>query len=297
MPAVTTAPFTCVVIRVHDGDGPLWCRSGQKIRVAGIQAPDFTSAEPCRRPDRRRANYTCDDQAAARSQQIVSRLVLGKRLTCLPMGGVTSVWLPAVRCRMGGRYHALPSRPERPCGGIGTGGSMAWASADDDGAWQPTCKVPDMYLERSRSAGRRLGGRPVGDAAARHPGRSALRPGGGLLATHLPVIRRGGDRDVAASNARALNSQGSPNEAKQRNTSHERIPGRGRRAGSWRSCRGKPIPRRRWHSVSSPRMVSRLVGVARALRPRLRDETGPPPLINVTSGRQRWYHYLWRPTK
>jgi hypothetical protein len=36
MPAVTTAPFTCVVTRVHDGDGPLLCRSGQKIRVAGI---------------------------------------------------------------------------------------------------------------------------------------------------------------------------------------------------------------------------------------------------------------------
>jgi hypothetical protein len=44
-------------------------------------------AEPRRRPDARRADYTCDDRAAARSQQIVSRLLLRKRLTCLPMGG------------------------------------------------------------------------------------------------------------------------------------------------------------------------------------------------------------------
>lgn len=32
-------PFTCEVVKVHDGDGPLWCRSGQRIRIAGIQAP------------------------------------------------------------------------------------------------------------------------------------------------------------------------------------------------------------------------------------------------------------------
>jgi hypothetical protein len=32
--------LVCHVIRVHDGDGPLWCRSGVKIRVAGVQAPD-----------------------------------------------------------------------------------------------------------------------------------------------------------------------------------------------------------------------------------------------------------------
>jgi hypothetical protein len=89
MPAVAAAPFVWVVVRVHDGDGLLWCRSGQKIRVASIQAPDFTSAEPCRRPDSRRANYTCDDQAATRSQQIVSRLVLGKQLTApWPTGGI-----------------------------------------------------------------------------------------------------------------------------------------------------------------------------------------------------------------
>jgi hypothetical protein len=51
--------------------------------VAGTQAPDLTIAEPCRRPDRRRSNYTCDDRAAARSQQIISRFVLGKRISFL----------------------------------------------------------------------------------------------------------------------------------------------------------------------------------------------------------------------
>lgn len=34
-------PFVCEVVQVHDGDGPLWCRSGEKVRVAGIQVFDF----------------------------------------------------------------------------------------------------------------------------------------------------------------------------------------------------------------------------------------------------------------
>lgn len=50
------------------GDRPLWCRSGQKIRVPGIQTPNLTNAEPCRRPDACRADYTCYDHVTARSQ-------------------------------------------------------------------------------------------------------------------------------------------------------------------------------------------------------------------------------------
>jgi hypothetical protein len=34
-------PFTCHVIRVHDGDGSLWCRTGERIHIVGIQAPNF----------------------------------------------------------------------------------------------------------------------------------------------------------------------------------------------------------------------------------------------------------------
>ncbi|WP_267389259.1 hypothetical protein [Sphingomonas sp. GC_Shp_3] len=115
--ADTTAPFICTVTHVHDGDGPLWCRSGQKIRAAGIQAPDFSSAEPCRRPHRRRANYTCDDRAAARSQQIVSRLVLGKWLTCLPMG--RSYQRVVARC-------TLPDGRSLSCATIAAGAAVRW---------------------------------------------------------------------------------------------------------------------------------------------------------------------------
>lgn len=73
----------CVVVKVHDGDGPYWCGNGVKIRVAGVQSPDFTSAEPCRRD---KPGYVCDDVKAAASQRIASRLVLGRTLSCQPVG-------------------------------------------------------------------------------------------------------------------------------------------------------------------------------------------------------------------
>ena len=84
--AVPTAPFTCTVVRVHDGDGPLWCANGLKVRIAGVQAPDYENAEPCRRSDASPTNYTCDDAAAARSRRLVERIVLNRKLTCQPVG-------------------------------------------------------------------------------------------------------------------------------------------------------------------------------------------------------------------
>jgi endonuclease YncB( thermonuclease family) len=115
--AAALPAFTCDVIRVHDGDGPLWCRSGEKVRVAGIQAPDFASAAPCRRPAARRATYTCNDRAAARSQQIVSRLTLHKRLACQPVG--TSYKRIVARC-------TLPDGRSLSCAAISAGAAVRW---------------------------------------------------------------------------------------------------------------------------------------------------------------------------
>jgi endonuclease YncB( thermonuclease family) len=114
--AAVPSGFTCDVVRVHDGDGPLWCRSGQKVRVAGIQAPDFESAEPCRRPVARRATYICDNRAAARGQRIVASLVLGKRLTCQP---VDTSYRRVARC-------TLPDGRSLSCALIAAGAAVRW---------------------------------------------------------------------------------------------------------------------------------------------------------------------------
>jgi endonuclease YncB( thermonuclease family) len=43
--------FTCTPIRVWDGDGPIWCAEGPKIRLAGIAAREIDGTcrpnQPC----------------------------------------------------------------------------------------------------------------------------------------------------------------------------------------------------------------------------------------------------------
>ena len=107
-------PFTCEVVKVHDGDGPLWCRNGPKVRIAGVQAPDFESAEPCRQG---RAGYVCSDVRARASQQIVSRLVLRRQLRCMPLE--PSYTRIVARC-------SLPDGRDLACATIAAGAAARW---------------------------------------------------------------------------------------------------------------------------------------------------------------------------
>jgi endonuclease YncB( thermonuclease family) len=107
-------PFTCEVIKVHDGDGPLWCRNGVKVRIAGVQAPDFENTEPCRRG---KANYVCSDAKAQRSRQIVQRLVLRQRLACQPVD--RSYKRVVARC-------TLPDGRSLSCAVIAAGAATRW---------------------------------------------------------------------------------------------------------------------------------------------------------------------------
>ena len=118
MIAAQTLPptFVCHVVRVHDGDGPVWCANGIKVRIAGIQAPDFESAEPCRRG---RAQYTCDDQKARVSQQIVDRLTLNRTLSCQPVD--RSYSRVVARC-------TLPDGRSLSCAIIAAGAATRWES-------------------------------------------------------------------------------------------------------------------------------------------------------------------------
>lgn len=109
--------FSCTVIRVHDGDGPLWCSNGIKVRIAGVQASDFESASPCRAADPRRANYRCNDAAADRSRKVVERLVLQRTLRCDPVG--RSYSRVVARC-------TLPDGRSLSCAAIARGAAVRW---------------------------------------------------------------------------------------------------------------------------------------------------------------------------
>lgn len=113
---IAAAAFFCLVTHVHDGDGPLWCQNGIKVRVAGIRAPDFKNAEPCRRG---KAAYVCSNVQAERSRRIVEKLTLGKTMTCAPVG--KSYKRVVARC-------TLPDGRNLSCATIAAGAATRWDS-------------------------------------------------------------------------------------------------------------------------------------------------------------------------
>lgn len=108
--------FLCVVLSVHDGDGPIRCATGEKIRVAGIQAPDFERAEPCRLS---RPGYVCDDARAQRSQRIAANMLVGRTLSCR---SVDKSWGRTVA------ICALPGGRDLSCALIAAGAAVRWDS-------------------------------------------------------------------------------------------------------------------------------------------------------------------------
>lgn len=116
MPADLPPPFVCEVVKVHDGDGALRCRNGHKVRVAGVQAPDYARAEPCRT---RKPGYVCDDAKAAASQRVAARLTLHQRLSCQPVD--RSYSRVVARC-------TLPDGRSLSCALVAAGAAKRWDS-------------------------------------------------------------------------------------------------------------------------------------------------------------------------
>jgi endonuclease YncB( thermonuclease family) len=71
--------FTCTPDRVWDGDGPLWCKEGPRIRVAGIAAREIDGT--CR------SNQPCPSGSATAARDHLADLV-GKRIGESPDGHI-----------------------------------------------------------------------------------------------------------------------------------------------------------------------------------------------------------------
>jgi len=99
--------FTCTPTRVWDGDGPLWCAEGPRIRVSGIAARE--SDGTCR------SNQPCPAASADAARDELVRLV-GR---------------PTGRSREG---HILVNGPALHCTSVGPAGGVRTA------AW---CTLPD----------------------------------------------------------------------------------------------------------------------------------------------------------
>lgn len=94
VPAPTGAPppggsdrFTCHATKVHDGDGPIWCAEGPKIRLTAIAARELD--ESCS------PGHPCPDASGAAARDALAGLALGETLSCEATGashGRVTAW-------------------------------------------------------------------------------------------------------------------------------------------------------------------------------------------------------------
>ena len=93
-PAVVPAgqAFTCTPVSVWDGDGPIWCAEGPRIRLAGIAAREMDGS--CR------ANQPCPRASEQSSRDQLVRLV--GRATSTSRDGHVLVQGPPLACRSQG---------------------------------------------------------------------------------------------------------------------------------------------------------------------------------------------------
>lgn len=116
--------FLCTPTAVWDGDGPIWCAEGPRIRIAGVAAREIDgSCKP---------SQPCPAVGGTDARDRLVRLFGGKRGT-LPTGHVT-VAAPTMTCRSegsaGGSRTAAwcrsPNVGDLSCSVVRAGGAIRW---------------------------------------------------------------------------------------------------------------------------------------------------------------------------
>jgi len=90
--AAASTIFACTPVAVYDGDGPVWCREGPRIRLEGIAAREMDGT--CRR------GHPCPKASAEASRDALVRLLGGPRGTLRT--GHIRVRYPTMQCRQAG---------------------------------------------------------------------------------------------------------------------------------------------------------------------------------------------------
>ncbi|MBA4192747.1 MAG: hypothetical protein C0467_32680 [Planctomycetaceae bacterium] len=89
MPLLGSIAFICTPIAVWDGDGPIWCKEGPKIRIEGIAAREMDGS--CRR------GHPCPSASAEQARDALVQL-LGTPTGRLSSGHI-SIRAKAISCR------------------------------------------------------------------------------------------------------------------------------------------------------------------------------------------------------
>lgn len=123
--------FTCTPIRVWDGDGPIWCAEGPRIRLAGIAAREMDGT--CR------PGHPCPGASAEQAKAALVALLGGSRGTARE--GHAIVAGPRLRCTSSGgaggdrtgAWCALPNGRDLSCEMLRMRTVALWARYDSTG--------------------------------------------------------------------------------------------------------------------------------------------------------------------
>ncbi len=124
----TGASFTCTPVRVWDGDGPIWCAEGPKIRLAGIAVRENDGSCKPSHPCPHASGEAARDALVKLIGKPVGRsreghvLVSAKRLTCVSHGSGKGE-RTAARCRTVGGT-------DLGCALVRAGYALRWAQYD-----------------------------------------------------------------------------------------------------------------------------------------------------------------------
>lgn len=116
--------FTCTPTAVWDGDGPIWCAEGQRIRLSGVAAREMD--ETCS------AGHPCPEASGIAARDELVRLLGGAKET-LPTGHI-KVIAPPLRCismgnGKGSRTAAFCQRQDGvdlSCAMVASGKALRW---------------------------------------------------------------------------------------------------------------------------------------------------------------------------
>jgi len=130
--------FTCTPVRVWDGDGPVWCAEGPKLRIAGIAAREM---EPGSRSGSGycRPGHPCPAATAEQARDALAALLGGSRGASRE--GHALVAGPPLTCRSEGAakgsrtaaWCSLRDGRDLACAMIATGTVERWARFDAEG--------------------------------------------------------------------------------------------------------------------------------------------------------------------
>lgn len=132
--AAAIRAFTCDAVALHDVDGPIHCRSGEKIRLQGIGATETDG--------RCRPNQPCVPGDPIVQRRVMATRVIGARIEREDAGRYGQAWFAQpvrLDCLATGTSHARvtawcrrPDGADLSCGAIRAGIAARWPRYDHD---------------------------------------------------------------------------------------------------------------------------------------------------------------------